>query len=340
MNDESHEVIEEFMLAANEAVASFLTERHAGFLRRGHADPEASKLKQFAEFVRSLGPRPIEESPSRGSTSRRSSPRRPAIGRGGTCPLRAARQPQAGGYYARVRGAVRPAPPTTTATSPRWIRRYPDLQVHRQLTTLLAGKKPKSDFEELTVLAEHCTRTGLAGRGWPSREVDQGRLLALPGRKDRRPVPRDPGRRRGLRPLRPARRAAGRGPDPRHEPGRRLLLPRSRDAHPRRPGVPGATQPGWGTGSRSTIARVDIDRRELALVPADVEEAAAPPPPSRPPRPQQRAIALVVRPSRGPRSEGDRRQGQGQGQGQASLIPADAQGEVRPEDRRSTSMTR
>ena len=43
------------MLAANEAVATYLTEHRAGFLRRGHPDPEPFKLDEFAEFARSLG---------------------------------------------------------------------------------------------------------------------------------------------------------------------------------------------------------------------------------------------------------------------------------------------
>src|SRR5262249_20238541 len=48
-DDESHQVIEEFMLAANEAVAEHLTEKHVGFLRRAHPDPDPRKLNEFAE---------------------------------------------------------------------------------------------------------------------------------------------------------------------------------------------------------------------------------------------------------------------------------------------------
>ena len=54
-HDESHQVIEEFMLAANEAVAATLSENEIGFLRRAHPDPEPFKLDEFAEFARSLG---------------------------------------------------------------------------------------------------------------------------------------------------------------------------------------------------------------------------------------------------------------------------------------------
>ena len=49
VNDESHQLIEEFMLAANEAVASFPTEQDVGPPgSRLYADPGARKLKEFA----------------------------------------------------------------------------------------------------------------------------------------------------------------------------------------------------------------------------------------------------------------------------------------------------
>src|SRR5262249_30532024 len=54
-HDISHQIIEEFMLAANEAVAGHLASLGIPFLRRVHPAPEPNKLKAFAEFARILG---------------------------------------------------------------------------------------------------------------------------------------------------------------------------------------------------------------------------------------------------------------------------------------------
>ncbi|WP_429884422.1 ribonuclease R [Geoalkalibacter halelectricus] len=47
----AHRLIEEFMLAANEATAAFLTEREVPMLYRVHEPPAAEKLQQFQEFL-------------------------------------------------------------------------------------------------------------------------------------------------------------------------------------------------------------------------------------------------------------------------------------------------
>ena len=54
-HDESHEIIEEFMLAANIAVAQILTARDIPYLRRVHGTPDELRLKNFQEFCRGLG---------------------------------------------------------------------------------------------------------------------------------------------------------------------------------------------------------------------------------------------------------------------------------------------
>jgi len=156
VNDQSHQVIEEFMLAANEAVASYLTENHSGFLRRVHPDPDPHKLDSFAEFARSLG-LSLELPQSRFELQRvlretTGKPEEYAVHFGLLRSLKqAVYTPEHEGHYALASDDY------CHFTSP--IRRYPDLQVHRQLTTLLEGKKPRSNADELFVLGEHCTRT-------------------------------------------------------------------------------------------------------------------------------------------------------------------------------------
>ncbi|MFO0947410.1 MAG: ribonuclease R family protein [Planctomycetota bacterium] len=55
VDDESHQLIEEFMVTANEAVASKLKDEGILFLRRIHEIPDPLKLKAFAQFAKSLG---------------------------------------------------------------------------------------------------------------------------------------------------------------------------------------------------------------------------------------------------------------------------------------------
>ena len=52
---ESHHIIEEFMLAANEAVAELLRDKEIRFLRRIHEAPSPHKLRALTQFVRELG---------------------------------------------------------------------------------------------------------------------------------------------------------------------------------------------------------------------------------------------------------------------------------------------
>jgi ribonuclease R len=54
-NDISHQLIEEFMLAANEVVAREIKNKQLSAIYRIHEDPDADKLAEYREFVKSYG---------------------------------------------------------------------------------------------------------------------------------------------------------------------------------------------------------------------------------------------------------------------------------------------
>jgi ribonuclease R len=54
-NDESHQLIEEFMLMANEAVAHLTRSHHLPSLYRVHDDPDEEKLNEFRQFLTTFG---------------------------------------------------------------------------------------------------------------------------------------------------------------------------------------------------------------------------------------------------------------------------------------------
>jgi ribonuclease R len=155
-HDESHQLIEEFMVAANEAVAAHLTALGVGFLRRAHPEPERRKLAEFGEFARSLG-LSLDQPQNRFELQRIlaetvGQPEEYAVHYGLLRSLKQANYtPEHEGHYALASDDY------CHFTSP--IRRYPDLQVHRQLVACIEGRKPRSRHDELAVLGEHCTRT-------------------------------------------------------------------------------------------------------------------------------------------------------------------------------------
>jgi len=129
-NDESHQLIEEFMLAANEAVARELMKRAVPTIYRVHENPDPEKLAEYREFVLSfnykVGDLTHRTELQRLLASIRGKPEEQALKVALLKSLKRARYaPQPLGHYGLAKANY------LHFTSP--IRRYADLVVHRSL---------------------------------------------------------------------------------------------------------------------------------------------------------------------------------------------------------------
>ncbi len=155
-HDLSHQVIEEFMLAANVAVAEHLSRLGVAFLRRVHPSPNEDKLYDFSQFSALLG-YPMKRHLDRFELQRllhetADKPERAAIHYSLLRSLKqAAYSPIQDEHYALAFDDY------CHFTSP--IRRYPDLQVHRLLDRWIKVKKVSADEAELVALGDHCSKT-------------------------------------------------------------------------------------------------------------------------------------------------------------------------------------
>src|SRR5438874_6969641 len=156
-NDESHQLIEEFMLAANEAVAREHKKRTIPTIYRVHENPDPGKLAEYREFVLSFDYR-VGDLTHRGELQRllsaiRGKPEEQALKVALLKSLKRARyDPQPLGHYGLAKTNY------LHFTSP--IRRYADLVVHRSLSRDAAARRPyRMDMGEIASIAQHISAT-------------------------------------------------------------------------------------------------------------------------------------------------------------------------------------
>src|SRR6266853_1292766 len=186
-NDESHQLIEEFMLAANEAVARELKKRAIPTIYRVHENPDPEKLAEYREFALSFGYK-VGDLTHRAELQRllaetRGKPEEQALKVGLLKSLKRARyDPQPLGHYGLAKTNY------LHFTSP--IRRYADLVVHRALgsdsaplpsaVSRTAERRSRSDapyhMGEIASIAEHISTTE---RNAADAEIDAAQMKKL-----------------------------------------------------------------------------------------------------------------------------------------------------------------
>ncbi|UCF67533.1 MAG: ribonuclease R [Acidobacteriota bacterium] len=159
----AHRMIEEFMIAANAAVATELVQARAACLYRAHERPDVDRVARLAEMLQGLGyrvPEPYQAlAPEDFAHLLRlvaGRPEEPCVVRLVLRTMSLARyDPECLGHYALA------LPRYLHFTSP--IRRYPDLVVHRALRRLRAGHRELPGSAEdraarMPEMARECSR--------------------------------------------------------------------------------------------------------------------------------------------------------------------------------------
>ena len=170
-NDESHQLIEECMLAANEAVGRELKKRAIPTIYRIHENPDPDKLAEYREFVLSFNYR-VGDLTHRGEVQRllaaiRGKPEEQALKIALLKSLKRARYfPQPLGHYGLAKANY------LHFTSP--IRRYADLVAHRTLAQ--CDGKQRIDMSQIASIAEHISTTE---RIAADAEIESARMKKL-----------------------------------------------------------------------------------------------------------------------------------------------------------------
>jgi ribonuclease R len=172
-NDESHQLVEEFMLAANEAVARELKNRGIPTIYRVHENPEAERLGELREFVLAHGIR-VGDLTHRGEVQRLLAAIR---GTAEEHPLKIALLKS----LKRARYATTPLGHYGLAkvnyahfTSP--IRRYADLEVHRALADRDISRRSSRASSQLSAIADRISDTE---RNAAEAEIDAVKMKKL-----------------------------------------------------------------------------------------------------------------------------------------------------------------
>jgi ribonuclease R len=177
---DSHRLVEEFMLAANEAVARTLSKARVPFLRRLHDVPDPEKLDELQKELGKLGIKAatsIVSNPVKGLQSLLQA----AIGHPfeETANIQVIRSlklalysPEQGGHFGLA------STDYCHFTSP--IRRYPDLFVHRALKGIFHGKpRAHADGISMEALGTRCSERERGAAEAERKAVDLARAQLL-----------------------------------------------------------------------------------------------------------------------------------------------------------------